>query len=502
MAKQVINTGTAANSKNGDPLRTAFTKVNANFTELYASIGGGSVLPGFANNSGKFLTTNGTSAAWGAVDYNSLTNLPTFAAVATTGSYTNLSNRPTLATVATSGSFADLSEKPTISTLLPTQSGNTGKFLYTDGANVAWQTTASDPIPTNQFFVDPYRTHDYTPTGTISKPYWTIAAALTAIDTLITAGTIVPAETNPVFVVLCGSITENVTLTKGHIFLTSFNGGIHTPIYLFGTITINGANSTTSALDANHFSIEGLSINAPAQQACIYFTGTNAQRLMVKDLWLTATGSQTGSTPFTNAGGYGIYADCTGIRASDGHKSSIHGNDIKVSHNGTGDVYCFKIGSNAGTARVTADFNNVETSGATQVAAVGSGCTLGFANSELDANGETCVEVYGLGQLSITGSTIQNVRTSAESYGIWLHASTSACVIMNSVIDVWDLTSSHAGSRAIKSYSGATAGQGGYVFYNNIMIGKDTTTFTDHNKYIDNVIVYAPLTVGLTTTAP
>jgi len=36
MTKQVINIGTAANAKNGDPLRTAFTKINANFTELYA----------------------------------------------------------------------------------------------------------------------------------------------------------------------------------------------------------------------------------------------------------------------------------------------------------------------------------------------------------------------------------------------------------------------------------------------------------------------------------
>jgi len=36
MTQQTINVGTAANAKNGDPLRTAFTKVNANFTELYA----------------------------------------------------------------------------------------------------------------------------------------------------------------------------------------------------------------------------------------------------------------------------------------------------------------------------------------------------------------------------------------------------------------------------------------------------------------------------------
>jgi hypothetical protein len=37
MAKQIINLGTAANDGSGDPLRTAFTKINANFTELYAT---------------------------------------------------------------------------------------------------------------------------------------------------------------------------------------------------------------------------------------------------------------------------------------------------------------------------------------------------------------------------------------------------------------------------------------------------------------------------------
>jgi len=41
MAKQVINIGQTANDKSGDPLRTAFAKVNANFEELYAGAGGG-----------------------------------------------------------------------------------------------------------------------------------------------------------------------------------------------------------------------------------------------------------------------------------------------------------------------------------------------------------------------------------------------------------------------------------------------------------------------------
>lgn len=37
MAKQTINLGTSANKGDGDPLRTAFDKVNDNFDELYAS---------------------------------------------------------------------------------------------------------------------------------------------------------------------------------------------------------------------------------------------------------------------------------------------------------------------------------------------------------------------------------------------------------------------------------------------------------------------------------
>ena len=36
MAQQNINIGSSANKGDGDPIRTAFTKVNANFTELYA----------------------------------------------------------------------------------------------------------------------------------------------------------------------------------------------------------------------------------------------------------------------------------------------------------------------------------------------------------------------------------------------------------------------------------------------------------------------------------
>lgn len=39
MSKQIIGIGTIANDNTGDPLRTAFTKSNSNFDELYAQTG-------------------------------------------------------------------------------------------------------------------------------------------------------------------------------------------------------------------------------------------------------------------------------------------------------------------------------------------------------------------------------------------------------------------------------------------------------------------------------
>jgi len=39
MTKQVINIGSSVNKGDGDPLRTAFTKINENFTEIYNTLG-------------------------------------------------------------------------------------------------------------------------------------------------------------------------------------------------------------------------------------------------------------------------------------------------------------------------------------------------------------------------------------------------------------------------------------------------------------------------------
>ena len=163
MAKQIINLGTTPNKGDGDPLRTAFRKINENFDELYS--GAASELGAFEFGGSTITTTDSSDitiaqnvtitsdltmsgdivpAADNAYDLGSLTqqwrslyltgNTVYFNGVplsvtddgtliidgqvaATPGGATtwdSVTNKPTFADVATSGSYDDLTDKPTI----------------------------------------------------------------------------------------------------------------------------------------------------------------------------------------------------------------------------------------------------------------------------------------------------------------------------------------------------------------------------------------------------
>lgn len=70
--------------------------------------------------------------------YADLSGKPALAAVATSGAYSDLAGKPALAAVATSGAYADLSGKPGTNDFLPSQAGNAGKTLTTDGTTASW----------------------------------------------------------------------------------------------------------------------------------------------------------------------------------------------------------------------------------------------------------------------------------------------------------------------------------------------------------------------------
>jgi hypothetical protein len=252
--------------------------------------------------------------------------------------------------------------------------------------------TFGDTPVTNRYYVDATRTDTYTQNGSQARPFKTIAGAQAAIATAISGG--LNPEVEPIYLILLSNITENVSLTVNHVYLIGQSGQIHQPIILSGNVTVN---PTSGTLNNNHFSITGLEIVGGTNGKAIYVTGTSPLRLSLQDVWITANGT-----------GAGLYQDNSGTG------TYTHGGPLKVSHNGSGDVYCFNI------LNGTASFESVETSGATQVGAAGPGATLTFNNSQLDANGDVVVETYGNGILVVTNSVIKN--SQANGFGIKLNA--------------------------------------------------------------------------------
>jgi len=190
MAKQVIEIGSRANDGTGDSIRIGAQKINDNFTELYSN-----AVPSPAGQSGKYLTTDGTAVTWGTATVSNITGN---AATVTNGVYingsysnpswiTNLDPSKVLPTqsshigqfLTTDGSTISwgpviqpeqlqsdwaqsntasldfIKNKPTIPTNtnqlangagfltsngIPNQTGNTGKYLSTNGSVLSWNT--------------------------------------------------------------------------------------------------------------------------------------------------------------------------------------------------------------------------------------------------------------------------------------------------------------------------------------------------------------------------
>lgn len=93
MTQQIINTGTAADKGNGDPLRTAFTKVNDNFTELYTLVGVAS-LTELAQDYAAEMFTEGTHVGV-TVEYDDAANVINLTALGQTSSGNTAPVNPT-----------------------------------------------------------------------------------------------------------------------------------------------------------------------------------------------------------------------------------------------------------------------------------------------------------------------------------------------------------------------------------------------------------------------
>ena len=74
MALQSVGIGSSANDGNGDTLRAGATKINANFTEIYAALGNGSTLTDLIDSNGVIDVSSGANKI--VFYYAALSDLP------------------------------------------------------------------------------------------------------------------------------------------------------------------------------------------------------------------------------------------------------------------------------------------------------------------------------------------------------------------------------------------------------------------------------------------
>jgi hypothetical protein len=162
MAKQTISLGTAANDGTGDPLRTAFTKTNENFTELYtanaslqpldadltaiaALVGTSGFLKKTSTNTWTLdtstyltaITSNQVTTALGYTPYNGATNSSAFLTGITSAQIISALGFTPYSAANPTGYVTS------VQAAVADQTGNSGKFLTTDGTSTSWAATST-----------------------------------------------------------------------------------------------------------------------------------------------------------------------------------------------------------------------------------------------------------------------------------------------------------------------------------------------------------------------
>ena len=142
MTQQTINIGSSANDRSGDPLRTAFNKINANFTDLYSQVSAETAIPSQTGNNGKYLTTNGSALSWGSV--SSSYTLPP-ATTSTLGGVIVDGNTITISP--TTNQISAVSQ-------IPIQTGHSGSVLTTNGTSTSWSALSTNSLTNNGYTLE------------------------------------------------------------------------------------------------------------------------------------------------------------------------------------------------------------------------------------------------------------------------------------------------------------------------------------------------------------
>ena len=282
MARQNINVGSAPNDSTGDPLRTAFQKINSNFTEIYANVAASNYR--FTNNT--MTTTSGDMLI-----------APPGSADVVIGSTNQLNVSATTSSV----------------------SSTTGALIVAGGVGIAGDLNVG-----GMFYSDTagFGNIDDTPIGenTPSTGAFTDLIADTADITTVNGGNVI-SETMYVssqadFLVM-NSMTSNIGEAVAGNLIIGDDGWIEVGNFYSGNVNITGG--TITGVGVVYTSIEDTPIGVTTPSTAV-FTSTTTDNLSTGNARIT-TGYINGAIG-SNTANTGVF---TTLTATSGYQGAISG---------------------------------------------------------------------------------------------------------------------------------------------------------------------------------
>ena len=284
-------------------------------------------------------------------------------------------------------------------------------------------------IADNRWYVDPSRTDIAvgSSTGSLNNPFLSITAALAYIEakiadgslTIDISGTVVD---NPQFIILTSATTENVTLTRGHIFIVGDTPDAqHVPIWIHGHVTIT-PSSATNGLNVNRFGLFHVAVIPSGAYHGVEINGSNPCKVFLEDCYVYQ-GDDTVACVYANNTGTGSRVELLNCSMS---KDVGSGYLINIQRG-----YC-KI-------------ENLETNGNGQVLNQANDSTGTMLNSSIDANTGAVVTLSGTVQWGMGTCILNNTGSAANTYGVTM----SGTATMQFGVCTFNIPSAQATNRAI-----------------------------------------------------
>ena len=333
------------------------------------------------------------------------------------------------------GSAGDLFYDPEIGSIKLSNGTTAGGIAITEPTVVS--------VADNRWYVDPSRTDipAGASTGSLNNPFLTITSALAYIEariadsslTISISGTVVD---NPQFIILTSSTTENVTLTRGHVYIVGDTPDAgHVPIWIHGHVTITP--SSTDGVNVNRFGLFHVAVIPTGAYHGIEINGSNACKVYLEDTYVYQ-GNSSKSCVYANNTGSGSRVELLGCTMA----------------RDTGSTYLIDI------QRGYCKIENLETNGGGQVLNQANDSTGTMLSSSIDANTGAVVTLSGTAQWGMGNCILNNTSTAANTYGV----SMSGTATMQFGVCTFNVPAAQATNRAINGVAGNVVLFSGPIF--------------------------------------